>query len=128
MGEPLFSALMDQICVKPETKEEGLRKFQKRGWLLVDAIYQPVNKLPDAVADELISRNYWRLRDDLNEILSDRSTPLILVKKNVCELLERRLTAEGFNVLNGRKIIPFPLYRRRKFREIFAALVKAVKV
>ena len=45
VSEPLFSALMKQLGVKPRTKPEGLTEFQKRGWALVDATYEPVNGL-----------------------------------------------------------------------------------
>jgi hypothetical protein len=46
VSEPLFKALMKQLCIRaPNTKADGLREFQKRGWVLVDATYQPVNKL-----------------------------------------------------------------------------------
>jgi len=47
-SEPLFAALMKQLDPsRPSraTKEVGLREFQRRGWLLVDATYEPVNKL-----------------------------------------------------------------------------------
>jgi hypothetical protein len=37
INEPLFSALMQQLGVKPTSKEEGLREFQRRGWILLDA-------------------------------------------------------------------------------------------
>ncbi len=48
--EPLFAALMKQLRLSPTSKEEGLREFQRNGWVLVDATYEPVNELtPDAV-------------------------------------------------------------------------------
>ena len=50
VGEPLFNALMKQIDIQTKTKSEGLRKFQERGWLLVDATYEPVNSLRRATA------------------------------------------------------------------------------
>ena len=40
--EPLFAALMRQLPVSPKSKEDGLRQFQRKGWLLVDATYEPV--------------------------------------------------------------------------------------
>lgn len=43
--EPLFSAIMKHLGLSPATKEVGLREFQLRGWVLVDATYQPVDKL-----------------------------------------------------------------------------------
>ena len=43
--EPLFAALMRQLGLSPINKEAGLRELQQRGWILVDATYQQVDKL-----------------------------------------------------------------------------------
>ena len=43
--EPLFAALMKQIRFDPVTKERGLQAFQQKGWVLIDATYEPVNGL-----------------------------------------------------------------------------------
>jgi hypothetical protein len=43
--EPLFAALTRQLGLSPVTKKDGLREFQRRGWVLVDATYEPVNQL-----------------------------------------------------------------------------------
>src|SRR5688572_20135704 len=40
--EPLFAALMKALGISPNTKASGLRTFQQRGWILVDATYEPV--------------------------------------------------------------------------------------
>ena len=42
VSEPLFAAFMLQLGFTPTTKEMGLREFQRRGWILVDATYEPV--------------------------------------------------------------------------------------
>ena len=34
---------MKQLGVRPGTKLEGLVEFQKQGWALVDATYEPVD-------------------------------------------------------------------------------------
>jgi hypothetical protein len=118
--EPLFAALMKQLGVTPASKEEGLRAFQRRGWILVDATYEPVNYNRDR--DAVIVRDYELLRDDLNELLTDRSVPLILIKKNVCEVLEPKLREDGFNVLNAGRVIYFPSTgRQREFHRQFQA-------
>src|SRR5262245_3929421 len=44
-SEPLFAALMKQLRFSASRKEDGLREFQRRGWVLVDATYEPVNHL-----------------------------------------------------------------------------------
>jgi hypothetical protein len=33
------------LSYKPATKEEGLREFQQRGWLLLNATYRPSHDL-----------------------------------------------------------------------------------
>ena len=116
---------MREIGVSPATKDEGLRAFQARGWLLVDATYEPVNSYDSKRKDEVISRDYGLLRDDLLRLSPDRDAPIVLIKKNVCSLLEPRLTADGFNVLNGGRLVYFPSTgRQRQFREQFGAILR----
>jgi hypothetical protein len=43
LSEPLFAALMRPLGLSPSTKEKGLREFQRRGWLFVDATCEPVD-------------------------------------------------------------------------------------
>jgi hypothetical protein len=96
-SEPLFAALMKQLGVRPGTKLEGLVEFQKRGWALVDATYEPVDGRAGRDRDLVIDRDYPELRDDLRQLMSDRwsVTPLVLVKANVCRLLEPKLSRMG---------------------------------
>jgi hypothetical protein len=123
-SEALFAALMKQLRLSPTTKEEGLREFQQSGWLLVDATYEPVDKVTRSRRDKIIDRDYPLLRDDLAALVSDRSTPLILIKENVCRILEPKLTHDGFNVLNRGRVIYFPASGRQKdfFRQFGAIL------
>jgi hypothetical protein len=124
VNEPLFKALMKELGITPPaTKVEGLRAIQKRGWVLVDATYRPVNN--DKRRDFVIGRDYPEFCDDLKRLLSSRwnEIPLVLIKANVCRLLEPELKADGFKVLNGSRIVPFPGYGHQnnfgvKFREI----------
>jgi hypothetical protein len=112
---------MRRLGFSPTTKESGLREFQRIGWLLVDATYEPVNRLTGVKRkDAVLVRDYPLLRDDLADF--DPSIPLVLIKANVCRLLEPRLTAEGFNVLNRGRAIYFPAAGRQKqFEEQFSA-------
>jgi hypothetical protein len=105
--EPLFAALMKQLRLSPKTKDEGLRALQENGWVLVDATYEPVNG-PASGRDTVIERDYALLRKDLAALTPDRSTPLILIKSNVRRILEPKLVAEGFNVLNRGQAVYFP--------------------
>jgi hypothetical protein len=112
-SEPLFSALMRQLPFSPASKEIGLREFKRRGWVLVDATYEPVNLPKGSKRDKVIARDYHLLRDDLARLSPDRSVPLILIKKNVCRLLRLRedgfrgstlAASSTFQVWGGRKI------------------------
>lgn len=81
---------MRQLRLRPATKHEGLGAFQRRGWVLVDATYQPVNILDARNRKAVIIRDYPLLRDDLRTLAPERD---ILIKANVCALLEPKLTA-----------------------------------
>jgi hypothetical protein len=125
VSEPLFSALAEQAGLKPTSKEEGLRALQAKGWLLVDATYEPVNSYDSTKRDAIIVRDYPRLRDDLLSLTQDRSASIILVKANVCALLGSRLTTDGFKVLNRGQTIYFPSHGQQgRFRAQFADVLR----
>ena len=122
--EPLFSAVMQQIGEKPPSKQLGLRRLQEAGWLLVDATYEPVNGYRDSKKDLVIVRDYPDLLDDLTSLSPDRSVPIVLIKVNVCRILESRLSKDGFGVINCGKEIPFPSSGQQgKFRAAFSDVV-----
>jgi hypothetical protein len=73
--EPLFSAVMQQIDIKPVSKRLGLRALQERGWLLVDATYEQVNDYSETKKDSIIVRDYPHLRDDLKRLDPTQSVP-----------------------------------------------------
>ncbi|MGO9933451.1 MAG: hypothetical protein ACLPV8_16800 [Steroidobacteraceae bacterium] len=120
-SEPLFTAMMkDIIGIKPRSKNEGLREFASRGFLLIDATYTPVNH--DHLS--LRERND-RILDDLPVLVEELrgyvgpGTGVVLVKANICVLLEPILTAHGFPILNRGRKIPFPSNgQQNRFREV----------
>lgn len=110
-GELLFRSLMQCVLGKKfSSKDEGLRCFAQAGYLLVDPIYEPVDKLPDKEADILIINNYPNFIADLQDLIGDMEVSLILVKKTICLLLENKLRNDGFKVLNNGLTIPFPMH------------------
>jgi hypothetical protein len=125
--EPLFAAIMLQLRVSPATKEEGLRALQQKGWVLVDATYKPVDKLDKEAShdrDAVIANDYHLLVEDLLGLMPDRSVPVVLIKANVCRILEPRLVERGFTVLNEGRAIYFPSHgRQTDFRNQFTAVV-----
>ena len=130
ISEWLFAALMKQIGFSPSTKEQGLREFQRRGWILVDATYEPVDKgLSNSARDKVIERDCPLLCDDLATLTPDRSAPLVLIKANVCQILKSKLVQDGFNVLNRDDVVPFPSTgQQKKFHERFGAILRSAEV
>lgn len=126
VSEVLFRAFMKVINYKPTDKHEGLKQLQSEGMVLVNPIYVPVNKLPDKEADKIILNNYDNFIEDLS-LLIDKQTPIILVKSNILKLLENKLIADGFNVLNNGILVPFPLhYHAESFQEKVSKMLKAI--
>lgn len=126
-NEWLFTALMKQLGQMPKTKEEGLGELQRRGWVLVDATYEQVDWFGQQVnkRNAIIERDYPLLVAALEELSPDKSAAIILVKANVCKLLDWRLTKYGFNVLNKGISVPFPSRGQQlKFQVQFALLLK----
>lgn len=111
-GEILFRAFMKVIgydASQDIIKNKGLKEFQKRGMLLVDSVYTPVNNLPRQIRDEKLKDNYPNLVKDLNSLIS-KKVPIILVMRNVRMIHENKLVADGFNVMNNGITVPFPLH------------------
>jgi hypothetical protein len=127
----LFSAMMQYVLKsKPSSKEAGLIEFQQKGYILVDAIYEPVNNLLPSEKARKILGNYKFLCDDLKNVMRDqesRKPAIILVKTNICELLEQRLLTDGFNVINDGLIVPFPAYgHQKRFGEMMKVILAKI--
>jgi hypothetical protein len=120
VSEPLFSAMMkDVIGIKPESKDQGLREFASRGFLLIDATYTPVNHdhLSAQERNQRILADLPVLLEELRDYVGP-DTGVVLVKANVCALLGSILTWHGFPILNRGRTIPFPSNgQQTKFRE-----------
>ena len=126
-NEALFGAMMDLLHIKNDlkNKEDGLRRFQKQGFIVVDASYVPVNGLEGNHRDQAIIREFESLVDDLDSLDPGKEVPLVLVKANVCKVLEHRLKTKGFKVINDGQSIPFPgSGRQRDFREKIALVLE----
>lgn len=125
VSEVLFRSYMKLLGITPLSKDQGLKELAKKGWLLVNPIYQPVNKLSDKEADRLILKNYQTFVADLKVLISgDKNVPIILVKSNILRLLEVPLLADGFNVINQKLLIPFPLhYHADRFHKSVLSLL-----
>merc|ERR1711991_205765 len=101
--------MMNILSKRPENKEVGLELFANNGCFLVDATYTPVNNIKGSKKkDDKILENYDQLVLDLESLGEKKTINFILVKANVCRLLENKLLLDGFNVKNKGTIIPFP--------------------
>lgn len=117
-SEPLFMEMMKLIGYKPERKIDGLKKFKNLGCVIVDATYSPVNHIKGKKRNEIILNDFSLLLDDLNSLNKNKSIPLVLVKANICTLLETPLRDQGFTVKNNGVVVPFPSSgQQKRFRE-----------
>lgn len=124
--EQLFRALMRGVLgIEATAKAEGLEAFAKAGYVLVDATYRPVNALSETQRNEVILADYPVLKQDLQALSKDRDCRILLIKANVCQLLEDKLLADGFDVANHGAVIPFPgSGNQTKFMAGIAPLLK----
>ena len=129
VSEFLFKAMMRFIEFTPSNKKEGLEYFQKCGYLLVDATYTPVNQLKNKKErNQRILEDFDLLLEDLSNINPEKKIPLILVKANICEILEDCLEQKGFAVLNNKTKIPFPSTgNQNKFHEKLVQICNSSK-
>ena len=120
VSEPLFSAMMkDVLEMKPESMDAGLREFARQGCLLLDETYTPVNheEPSDRYRNQRIMRDLAVVVDELRQYVGP-ATRVVLVKANICELLESTLIGQSFPVINRGTRIPFPSNGQQgKFRE-----------
>jgi hypothetical protein len=124
--EVLFKAMINDVLgYSPKDKIDGLKAFRDTGYVLVDATYQPVNAgLTPTQRDKAILSSYKDLIEDLLEINPKKETEIILIKANVCRLLEPLLVDDGFKIRNKGHIIPFPgSGHQRKFAEAIKNLI-----
>jgi hypothetical protein len=65
--------------------------------------------------------------EDLKSLSAGLTFPIILLKANVCKILDPKLTKDGFTVINRGKAIPFPStgQQTRSKQEFVAVLEKA---
>ena len=124
VSEKLFLAMMkDVLEISPKTKHEGLQEFASRGFLLVDATYRPVNHLSLGARNKIILEDFPLLVEDLGRH-TDPETGIVLAKVNVCRLLEPKLAACGFDVLNHGTEVPFPSNSHEgEFRDLVRPLL-----
>ena len=123
--ETLFMELLIQLFgVVPKSKEAGLRALQQWGVLLLDATYTPLNQLKPAARNAAVKESIPSLLKELKTIKNARKVPIVLIKKNVCELLEGPLVEADYNVVNEGKMVAFPgSGQQANFRKAFSTIL-----
>lgn len=119
LRENLFKATMQALGIACEDKAQGLREFQKRGVLLLDVTYSPVNKLDDKTERvETLERDYDALVARLAEL--PHGVPVVIVMAGIYDRFFHRLRNDGLNVVKRR--IPFPSHTQRRVDEFCTEL------
>jgi len=100
------------------------------GYFLVDATYNPVNHCKSSInkRNAIVLSDYPNLIADLKKITGARRTEIILVKANICRLLENMLLKDGFNVINNGVVVYFPSTgQQNKFKEQIESILPEKK-
>jgi hypothetical protein len=106
--------MMKLLNYKPSNKRDGLEYFKSKGYILVDATYKQVNNLKGKERDNTVIEDFNHLVTDLKDICSDKEIPIVLIKANICRLLEERLKMKGFIIKNNGVVVPFPSTGQQK--------------
>jgi hypothetical protein len=129
-SEPLFSAMMKVIGNEPATKEDGLVAFSTTGFFLVNATYSPVNHIKSMKKrNEAILADLPELIQDLKHTVGNQGAKLVLVKANICRLLEKPLKSAGLNVTNNGTVVPFPSHNHQaNFHKNIKKVLREAKI
>ncbi len=101
----LFRSIMEVLFPKDyeDFKINGnkillLNKFKESGFFLIDACDYPINQHNDR--DSFINNDFHKLIHKIKTLI-DEDTKILLIKKNIFELLFVKLKSRGFNVINN---------------------------
>jgi len=113
----LFRETMKALCWWDENvpmragldKRPYLRKFQQNGYFLIDLSPTPVNNIRTKdKRNDVLRSNVGRILQEIEQLDPKR---MLIVKKNVFEILNPAIRASGFGRrLLNREFIPFPSY------------------
>jgi len=106
MYRAVMQAVFPEFEYRPGEKDNWLRRFQERGYYLIDATDRPVNHLSPAERRRELG---LAVDGKLSEIrgLVAPSTPIVLVKKAIFAAFHRPLREAGYNVIHE-SFLPFP--------------------
>ena len=112
VGDALLKNTIESIFSKKyDSSKKGfwLRELRDKGFFLIDAVDYPIDQFKGDMKkrNRHIRLNFNTLIEKLKKLGIDRNTKIVLIKKNIFEILGEKLKEEGFNVLNA-KLLPFP--------------------
>lgn len=89
---------------KGSEKKDWLKRLQNDGFFLMDAVEYPINQFVEKERNVHIKANYRNLLKRLEKLREDQiiddHTNVILIKRNIFEILAEKLKDLGYNVLN----------------------------
>ena len=94
-------------------KEFWLKNLENEGYFLIDAVEYPIDQFKKDTKrrNNHVRINFNNLIEKIEklkeDLIIDKDTKIILIKKNIFEILGEKLKEKGFNVLNE-KLLPFP--------------------
>jgi len=130
-NEQLFDATTEAILgQRYEDKGKGLNKLKKKGILLIDVVYEPVNHLDRKERKEKVRKNYERVISEI-EKYAEKETPIVLVGKAMVCPLGKRLKKNGYSDIH---CLPFPVNKKNckengkgvKCREIYVRELRQI--
>lgn len=128
--DSLFKNIMEVIFPNEKNRDKGalLDKFRENCFFLIDACEYPINQHEDIIRKHhiLIKENLLNLKEKI-ETLTDAETKIILIKKNIFQLLcvDQNLNQE-YNIIN-REYLVFPSHKnniltfKKQLKEMLAS-------
>ncbi|MHA1191647.1 MAG: hypothetical protein ACTSP9_05050 [Promethearchaeota archaeon] len=105
-------------------KKRWLSELRDNGFFLIDAVEYPIDNLPEGKErNDHIKKNIPILIEKIKDLVNN-NTKIILIKRNIFEILIKKLKTPEFNVIN-KKLLPFPSRGwQNKFSEELSELLK----
>ena len=127
-GDFLFRSIIEVLFPEEYQKHtydktKFLKLFKENGFFLIDACEYPINQ--NSARDKFIKDDFDKLVNKIRNLVNLK-TKIILIKKNIYELLFDRLNQQGFNVIN-KEHLDFPSHGHQpKFKEKLKKLLKEI--
>jgi hypothetical protein len=124
----LFRCIMEvlfpseyRLFRKNNNKKRLLNKFKEIGFFLIDACEYPIDQQRNR--DFFIEKEFPKLVNRIRKLIR-KNTKIMLIKKNIFELLSEPLKNKGFNVINT-EYLDFPSCgNQTKFKEKLTRLLR----